>query len=143
MSKLQSIGQLDIRDCDDILEQYEKFVNEAKLNPEFQKFDKTTNRIDCLYYSIMSDKIDYRKLWSVLKKLLLLSHGQASVERGFSINKDVSDTNIKGTNLVARRVVKDHLSKIRGSQNVYITKVLAKKLKMQEASTCCTLTVKK
>jgi hypothetical protein len=102
VSKLQSIGQLDIRDCDDILEQNEKFVNEAKLNPEFQKFDKTTNRIDCLYYSIMSDKIDYRKLWSVLKKLLLLSHGQASVERGFSINKDVSDTNIKSTNLVAR-----------------------------------------
>ena len=29
-----------------------------------------------------------KELWSVVRKVLLLSHGQASVERSFSINKE-------------------------------------------------------
>jgi len=29
----------------------------------------------------------YSKLWNVVRMLLVLSHGQAAVERGFSINK--------------------------------------------------------
>ena len=32
---------------------------------------------------------NYPKAWSVCELELLLSHGQASVERGFSVNKEV------------------------------------------------------
>jgi len=37
---------------------------------------------------------NYPKVWSVFELALLLSHGQASVERGFSVNKElVVETN--------------------------------------------------
>ena len=36
----------------------------------------------------MADKKEYAVLWPVAKHLLTLSHGQADVEQGFSINKE-------------------------------------------------------
>ena len=42
-------------------------------------------------------------------KLLLLSHGQATVERGFSVNKEMIVENQQEQSLVARRVIKDHI----------------------------------
>ena len=37
----------------------------------------------------------YPELWGFCQNLLLLSHGQATVERGFSINKEVETVNLK------------------------------------------------
>jgi hypothetical protein len=34
----------------------------------------------------------YNKMWEVLRMLFVLPHGQASVERGFSVNKPVMST---------------------------------------------------
>ena len=34
---------------------------------------------------------DYGQLWSVVKMVLFLSHGEATVERGFSVNRQVDD----------------------------------------------------
>ena len=39
--------------------------------------------------------------------LLMLFHGKASVERGFSINKDILDPNLQETSLVAQCLVFD------------------------------------
>lgn len=39
----------------------------------------------------------------------VLNHGQASVERGFSLNKGVLNDSITELSIIARRVVKDHL----------------------------------
>ena len=44
-----------------------------------------------------------------IKIILCLSHGQASVERGFSVNKDLLVENLLEKSLVAQRIVKDHL----------------------------------
>ena len=50
----------------------------------------------------------YLKLCDV-RKLLLLSHGQATVKHSLSVNKDVSAQNISEHNLVARHIVEDHI----------------------------------
>ena len=39
-------------------------------------------------------KADLKELWKVVKLLLALSHGQATVERGFSSNKEVMVENL-------------------------------------------------
>ena len=41
--------------------------------------------------------------------VLALSHGQAAVERSFSINKSVVDVNMKEESIVARKTIKDHM----------------------------------
>ena len=46
------------------------------------------------------------------------------MERSFSVNKDVSKQNISGHNLVARRIVKDHIHHVGGLRGVVITKEL-------------------
>ena len=38
---------------------------------------------------------DLGRLWSVVKNLLILSHGQATVEKGFSINHQIVVENMK------------------------------------------------
>ena len=39
--------------------------------------------------------------------ILTLSHGQAAIERGFSINKDLINTNMLEETIVAKRVICD------------------------------------
>jgi len=50
-------------------------------------FDPVKSRVDILMHENMTSKdmYWYSKLWNVVRMLLVLSHGQAAVERGFSI----------------------------------------------------------
>ena len=45
----------------------------------------------------------------ILKTILTLSHGNASVELGFSINKDLVDFNMSQESIIAQLLVKDHI----------------------------------
>jgi len=41
--------------------------------------------------------------------LLVLSHGQASVETGFSINKQAEEVYLQDETFVAKRIICDHV----------------------------------
>ena len=69
-------------------------------------------------------KTEYSKLWEVVSQLVLLSHGQASVERGFSINKQMERTNMCHETFIAERIVNDHLRSVGGVLSVAINKEL-------------------
>ena len=58
--------------------------------------------------------------------VLILSHGQATVESGFSINKDVMDARMKEMTLIARRTTKDFIINAGGIENIEISDVLLK-----------------
>ena len=53
----------------------------------FTSFNPSVSRLDTLILGTLSRNDLYSKLWKVVKMLLVLSHGQATVDRGFSINK--------------------------------------------------------
>ena len=61
------------------------------------------DRLDVFSRETM-DKAAYGHLWKVVAQLLLLSHGQASVERGFSVNKQMEVTNLQEDTFVAQRL---------------------------------------
>ena len=65
---------------------------------------------------------NYPKAWSVYGLALLFSHGQASVERGFSVNKELVVENQSEQTLSARRIIKDHIIHVNGVTNVEITR---------------------
>ena len=69
-------------------------------------------------------KTEYSTLWEVVSHLLLLSHGQASVERGFSINKQMERTNMCHETFIAERIVHDHMTSVGGVLSVTIDKQL-------------------
>jgi len=51
----------------------------------------------------------YSKLQNVVRMLLVLSQGQAAVERGFSINKQAEEVHLQAETFVTRRIICDHV----------------------------------
>ena len=58
--------------------------------------------------------------------MLLISHGQATVERGFSANKQAIEVNQSETSLVSRRTIKDHIDFVGGLKNVVVPEPMIK-----------------
>ena len=62
-------------------------------------------RLDCFYSEMLEAKEEYKDLWQTLQLLLTLSHSQAAVERGFSVNKEVLAPNMQEESLQAIRLI--------------------------------------
>ena len=67
-----------------------------------------TNRVDMFYFSTFNIGKN-KELSMILKTILALSHGNATVKHGFSINKNMANVNISQESIVAQCLVKDHI----------------------------------
>ena len=56
--------------------------------------------------------------------MVILSHGQSSVEKEFSINRQVMVENLKDWSFIAQRTIHDHLLHIGGMDAVVVDKPL-------------------
>ena len=74
--------------------QFQKLCILANGAPELKSFDFYKERIDDFYVTILSEKSKFKELVSVVKLVCILSHGNATVESGFSINSDVLVENL-------------------------------------------------
>jgi hypothetical protein len=77
---------------------------------DFLAFKKETDRLDDFYFRHVGSISEYESIWSVMKIILILSHGNASVESGFSINGDLLVENLKEESVVAQRQAYDGIS---------------------------------
>lgn len=77
---------------------------------ECANFALETERLDTFFHSVMDSNPELKELWQLIQLLLTLSHGQAAVERGFSINSDLLAPNLKTESLVAQRLVYDTIA---------------------------------
>ena len=55
----------------------------------FVKFEKETDRVDTFIWQFFLDTNKFIILRKVLKMLMILSHGQVTVEREFSVNGEL------------------------------------------------------
>lgn len=120
-------GRVQESQCDAILSQYGQFLDKVMADSsEFASFqsDQESDRLDRLLHSHMAGKKGLADLWGVVKHVMLLSHGQATVERGFSMNKQVSVHNIAEHTIVAHRLITDHVKKIGGLDKMEVSKEL-------------------
>ena len=72
--------------CDKAYEEYSLFLDSTAVERVSEIFNPATQRVDAWFHDAIADKEEVMTLWSVITQLLLLSHGQATVERGFSCN---------------------------------------------------------
>jgi hypothetical protein len=79
-------------EVDQLLEEFHEWSTTASTIPEFSNFSKHSDSLDALFHEHFS-KQQHPMLWDVIKQLLIISHGQASVERGFSLGKALSKDN--------------------------------------------------
>ena len=101
-------------ECDEEIYQSGQFVDECAGNrPTFEDFDPSEpiSRVDMLLYEHMhacmaGDKqLAIKCQWSVVKLLLLMSHGQSTVNRGFSLNKEVAREPV-------RKIIHGHIESV-------------------------------
>ncbi|GBN81535.1 hypothetical protein AVEN_13958-1 [Araneus ventricosus] len=110
-------------------DQYVPFWSVVKeKNPnEFEIFlsDECNLKLDNFYYGLLSKakkKKKWKDLWQVVKLCFIFSHGNASVERGFSVNKTILVENLKEQSLINQRRAYDGIKFLGGVENVSITK---------------------
>ena len=94
------------------------------LKTEFSAFSRTKCRLDTFYYDIIGQDPEYADLFSVVRLVLILSHGNATVEGGFSVNGDMLVENVQNESLVAQRIVYDAVHCAGGITSVHIDKPL-------------------
>ena len=93
--KLSKYKWITCDEADRAKEQYSEFIygDCVKFQDEISKFDPHVNRLD-QFMRLYLDKPSYVELWKVCTIIFAQSHGQASIERGFSVNKQVLDENM-------------------------------------------------
>ena len=108
-------------ECDELLSKYKAFLVQMKQDHavDFRDFTPDSRRLDTFLGNYMQDHIQFAKLWDIFKMLLIISHGQASVERGYSVNKDMLIENLHEKTVVALHTVhesiltlEDHFTKL-------------------------------
>ena len=127
LENLVTQNRVDGDDVDMLVASYRELLHEVtgcELQSKFKDFTVESDRVDVLLYECMGQNKTYKKLWIVIRKLLLLSHGQASVERGFSLNRQIEKDNMSEHMMVALMQITDHFVLIGGMLKVEITKEL-------------------
>ncbi len=117
-------GRINEQDCDEIILQYAHFIDGVvqKKHSAFADFNPLCDR--ALLHSYMSKEKELQKLWKMCRQLLLLSHGQGTVERGFSVNRKIEVENLVEDTYRAQRMIVDHLRVVGGIENVAVDKEL-------------------
>ena len=97
--------------ADEAKSEFHKFINDVVRENKalFRNYDIKSFNLDGFFMDYLKDSIHYKSFTHVLKIILTLFHGQADVEHGFSLNKQLVVENMSETSLVAQRFVKDHM----------------------------------
>ena len=78
-----------------------------------------------------------KELWHVCKLIFVLSHGQSFIERGYSVNKQLMDTNMKEKSFLSQRIVYDKITSDNISINsFFITPELQKSCTLLASQRC-------
>ena len=120
----KNIGRLDLaleilvesdrvngQEADNAKEDYSTLSNDQTARDIAKNFERS-DRLDRLWFDKLLKVKESAPLKKVVSILLVLSHGQATVERGFSINKDMLVENQKEKSLIALKRVHDHISNL-------------------------------
>ncbi|KAK2152393.1 hypothetical protein LSH36_330g09009 [Paralvinella palmiformis] len=126
LGHLVKCGHLKVNDVDLLLQQFDAFT-EREVDSSmcsFQNFNFRVDRLDTFMVEHLGCNDDLGILWSVVKSLFILSYGRATVEKGFSINRQILMQNMKEASFVAHHSIHDHMVHIGGINNLIVTKEL-------------------
>ena len=122
---------LSFSECDSVVAEFNNFYdnNFIMFRSIFEDFNEAPDRLDNLWFQ--KAKISHFKtLAFVVKLVLTLFHGQASVKREFSISNIVHNNNIKERTIMAKKYIIDHMNSHKlKSHTVEINKDLFKSVK--------------
>ena len=110
IDKLYENKHLSANESDKAKLQYEEFLKDiaTRHQDKFVKFDMNKDRLDHFFQKFMDDQ--YKDLWKAMKMLFIIPNGQAQIERGFGVNKEMVIENLHAQSLCALRLVYDSIN---------------------------------
>ena len=112
IQKLYDLKLLFSQEADKAKQEYQAFLTSVAVTDQdkFLLYDMDKNRLGSFLSGYMKGVAKFANLWKVCKVIFTVSHGQADIERGFSVNKELLIENMKQKSLVSQRIVCDQLS---------------------------------
>ena len=100
-----------------------RYILPSKILTQVNPFQELTH---CCMNTWLEISNRLKCQWSVVKLLLLqvMSHGQSTVNRGFSVNKEVAVENFSDRLFIAQRIIHGHIESVGGLVNWHIWKQL-------------------
>jgi hypothetical protein len=109
---------------------------------KFKQFTRDED-LSRFYAELLAGNDRYKELWTVVKLVMVLSHGNAAVEGGFSINKDLLIDSLLEETVVAQRVVFDAIrNAAMDVKNIDITAKMVSGVRQSSAAYKASLEVK-
>ncbi|GBO45640.1 hypothetical protein AVEN_139023-1 [Araneus ventricosus] len=108
--------------ADGVKESFKVFIRNPVVQKYMEKFKREKERLDNVFFSLFAVCNSPDNLRSFVKFILILSHGSAFVERGFSINSECLIENQLEESLVALRQIYDGVVGAGGINDLVITK---------------------
>lgn len=106
--------------ADAIKRNYDYVCKQSFFTESLSNFSTANHRLDDFWVNIIPKSEDFDNLRLFLKMILILSHGNAFSESGFSINKEILIENLAEESLVAQRQVYDAIMYHGGVEKVKI-----------------------
>ena len=130
MEMLSSSKWITCASAERALKQYKLLLADGVLESKFNDFSMENDRLDEFYHGVFGQfNQPCEELKKVVKLILILSHGNARVESGFSINKEILAVNLLEQSLVAQRIVFEGILKEGGVLNADINKKMIEHVK--------------
>ena len=108
--------------------QYNQLINNSNFLEEASKFNINDDRVNEFYSRILDSSVTL-DLENVVRLVLILSHGNARVESGFSINNDILSENMLEESIVSQRIVYEGVHKAGSAEDLEITPEMLKAVK--------------
>lgn len=112
--------------ADAIDREYKRFCSSSNVKDQLRAFSRTAARLDHFWRDLFknhaADNCDH--LIEFFRMVMIFSHGNASLERGFSINKECLGDNQHEISLIAQRRIYDAITAAGGLANFSIDKKL-------------------
>ena len=111
LTGLVELNWLSGTEADQAKSQYQSLCSQRSAQETLKTF-KRSDRLDAFLMNLFQNEKSPPELIKFMKIVFCLSHGQASIERGFSINKSLLVENQKERSLIAQRVIHDHIRSV-------------------------------
>lgn len=109
--------------CERIKTEYMELIQNCNVVKMLEKFSRKRDSLDVFLMELCKEYKCSKDLIEFIKIILVMFHGNAEVERSFSINKNFLIENLEEDSLIAQRSVYDYIESIGGHvKNVNISK---------------------
>lgn len=111
-----------INTADKVAREYREFGEQDVVKEEMKSYCRSDTRLDSFWMMLLGETTKWENLKNFVRLILILSHGNSHLERGFSINKECLVENQTEISLVAQRCVFDSVSVAGGVDKVEVGK---------------------